>query len=191
MGWRKTTGSDTTHTHTHTHTHTQVRCLCVSQVSCENFNTATNSKQNAEKRCCFLTVRFHSTHLRPNMNWRHFSWARLPTAARNPVVLQIPAVSSPGVNREKHSPKHKLDTSLRGEQDRGLRPPLRRRQQRYSGVVTCVGAMKRRFFFVAVGSSSVHPGGRRPDAQCPFTSHRERWLVASTTTQRAALTLLV
>ena len=26
------------HTHTHTHTHTQVRCLCVSQVSCENFN---------------------------------------------------------------------------------------------------------------------------------------------------------
>ena len=24
--------------HTHTHTHTQVRCLCVSQVSCENFN---------------------------------------------------------------------------------------------------------------------------------------------------------
>lgn len=44
--------------------------------------------------------------------------------------------------------------------------------------------------FVAVNSSSTHPDSQGTDAECLFTPHNERWLVASTITQRSALTLL-
>lgn len=45
-------------------------------------------------------------------------------------------------------------------------------------------------FFVAVNSSSIQASSQGTDAECPFTPQRARWLVASTTTQHSALTLL-
>ena len=143
------------HTHTHTHTHSGTLPVCFSGKLWELQQTRRQTQSIAQKmEVVFSQLDFPPHSLRPNTNWTHFELVYLQLLGTR--CSRFPRSSSSGVNRENTHRKHKLDTSLRREQDRGLCPPLRRRQQRYSGVVTCVWAVKRRGFSLLQSAGALY-----------------------------------